>query len=166
MRVDQVINWGITDPQGRILWSQVQHMTHNQLLKMMWEERLLAKGYFTGSRHGHEGLRLLCLRRASLLETFAWRVYMFGSEPIGLHPGRMGELRKRQRNDPHYWKYLSEANIRHGTVGCENLSNLYRKRGVRCAKQGCTHNGQKYADKFLKSLMRREWETKILPIYK
>lgn len=162
----QVMNWGVEDPEGRILWSQVQHMSHNQLLQRLWEERAMAKSFFKGTNTQSSDLQALCLRRARLLETWAWRRYVFGSEPSALNPGKMGELRKRQRTDPKYWSYLEKCNARHGTQGCEQLNNIYRKHKKPCAVHKCNHNGQKYADKWLKSELRNAWEKEILIRFK
>lgn len=155
---DQVMRLGVTDPQGESLWNEVRHMTHNQILAKMREEQVMASRAFKGDRPEDAEIKRLMVRRSMLLETFAWRIYMFGSEPMALNPGRSGELRKRQRMDPKYWRYLDQSNARHNTQGCEQLNNLYRKAKVPCARKGCDHQGQKHADKWLKSEMRREWE--------
>ena len=118
----------------------------------------MATRAFKGDRPEDAEIKRLMVRRAMLLETFAWRIYMFGSEPTGLYPGRTGELRKRQRTDPAYWKYLEDSNRRHNTYGCEQLNNLYRKGKRPCLRIGCDHQGQKHADKWLKSQMRLSWE--------
>lgn len=177
MRADEVVTYGITDPNGAMLWWKLRsrNPSHHEILTEMRMEQELLAAYSKG-RTGCDDNQALMLRRIRLLETFAWRVYMFGSESTALYPGRMGELRKRQRMDPKYWKYLEESNRRHGTIGCEQLNNLFR-RSKSCGKcrtvvfcelhmkacviPKCTHHGQKYADKWLKSSMRQDWEREM-----
>lgn len=158
---DQVMKIGITDPQGGLLWDQIRYMTYSQVLQMRRQEQEMSARAFKGDNPEDAEMKCVMVRRGMLLETYAWRIYMFGSDPMGLYPGRMGELRKRQRNDPGYWRYLVQSNERHGTQGCQQFENIFRKVAAPCAKQGCNHQGQKHADKWLKRQMRMEWESAL-----
>lgn len=166
MNRNEVVGYGIKDPEGRLLWANIvsRNLSFHEVLTEMRREQELLAAYSKGLQKTDDN-QVLMLRRIRLLETFAWRMYMFGSEPMGIYPGRMGELRKQQRNDPAYWKYLSQSNIRHGTVGCEQLNNLFRKAKRPCSRVQCSHEGQRHADKWLKSQMRTFWERSILRRY-
>lgn len=163
---DVAMNIGISDPQGRQIWKEVNHMTHNQILQRLRDEQIMASNAFKGDRVEDAAIKRLVVRRCILLELFAWRIYMFGSEATAVHPGKTGELRKRQRTDPRYWKKVEVSNTEHGTRGCQQLNNLYRRNKIPCAVPRCTHSGQKYADKWLKSIIRQEWEGTIFRKYR
>ena len=106
-----------------------------------------------------------------LLETFAWRVYMFGSRSrFSVKPGPDGELRKRVRNDRAFHKLLAEAKRKYGPPGFMydehgfnfDEASVIQLRKRPCLMPNCTHKGVIKALKNLKMTMHQEWEQTFL----
>lgn len=136
--------------EGRELWNTIKHKctSHNDILEEMRQRQkqlsVYSKAPMGEKINGIDRIQMSLLGDIRFLETMAWRVYMFGQRSLfSPLPGPGGELRKRQRTDPAYWKYRAQAIAKHGKA-----------------------EGVKHADKFLKSRMREEWERTVLKRYK
>lgn len=141
---DDIILHGMSGSSGRLLWAQlkIKCPTHNDMLQEMRERQMDLARY--ARTHSMDEIQMTYLREIRLLETMAWRMYMFGERNMySLKPGAAGEYNKRRRNDTHYWFVLRDRIALHGQK-----------------------EGQKIADKWLKSQMRQEWEQGILRRYR
>ena len=148
MNYDDLLQRGL---QGRELWNTIKYkcVSHNDILAEMGQRQRQLAAYAKMSIYGEkingiDKVQMALLGDIRFLETMAWRVYMFGKRNLfNPLPGSAGELRKRQRTDPKYWKYLAVAVAKHGKK-----------------------EGTKIASKWLKSQIRMEWEKNILAKYK
>lgn len=180
MNYEQMITYG-TGQRGREIWMKVAsgEYDHNSLLKDMRETQQKLAAY---SKHNaFEGLskqvQQSMLSDIKQYETFAWRIYMFGKpNRLAIYPGMCGEFAKRLRTDMKYHSARDGAMVRLGEWGCEMENNmLLPERHMlvnhviakrQCLKPGCRHKAIHAKHKWIKRVIREEWELTILAKYK
>lgn len=145
---DEFLQHGL---DGIELWNAIKHKVashHDILTEMRERQKALSVYAKSGTKFGQviDGIdtaQRSLLKDIKFLETMAWRMYMFGSRNLfSPKPGKDGELMKRKRTDPGYWK----------------------ERALMVAKYG-EKLGVSKADKRLKRTLRQEWERSILRRY-
>lgn len=117
MSYDDFLQRGL---EGRELWNTIRAKctSHHDMLQEMRERQMqlsvYAKAPVGQKIGGVDAIQRALLGDIKFLETMAWRIYMFGSRSLFKKtPGNDGELRKRQRTDPEYWKRRALAGPKH-----------------------------------------------------
>lgn len=109
MNYDDFLRRGL---DGGELWDAIKNrcVTHHDMLDEMRNRQKQLAVYSKHpvgkkDRDGIDSVQASLLKDIKFLETMAWRLYMFGSRSLfAINPGRDGELMKRKRTDPGYWK--------------------------------------------------------------
>lgn len=166
MNGEQIMLHGTGD-RGREIWTKIKqgHATHNGILDEMrtTQKALAAYAKYTKMDQVQKEM----VGEIKLLETFAWRIYMFG-EPnrFEIKPGMTGEFAKRLRTDRKYHQKRDREMIRFGEAGCQFENNVFSAVQRPCLRPDCKHKAIHYAHKAIKREMRLEWEREILSKYK
>lgn len=95
MNVDELITYGIKDPQGVQMLKEIReknlsfHQIGERHLEMQKSLSTYGKGRLL------DQIQLTIVRHCTLLETLAWRLYMVGSG---------AQFKIQKRTNPAYWK--------------------------------------------------------------
>jgi|ERR1041385_1309058 hypothetical protein len=138
---DEFLKHGL---DGTELWDTIKYKIashHDILTEMNQRQRALAVYSKSGTKFGQvidgvDAAQRSLLKDIKFLETMAWRMYMFGSRNL---------FSEKPGNDGEFLKR------------CRTDPAYWKSRA---------QHGQKKADKWLKRVIRKEWEDSILRKYR